>query len=109
MIYFNDSELACKGTDCCGGSRPHNQQFEYKLDMVRHELNKPLLVLSGFRCNKHNQLIGGVENSLHTKMKAADCTTYNKKDLSEIERIGKKYFKEVIVYADKNFVHLGDE
>ena len=109
MIYFTEKKLACKGLNCCGNSRPQNPVFENKLDNLRHDFGAPLYITSGFRCNKHNKDVGGVKNSLHTKMRAADLTSGKKTDLQQIEKLARKYFREVIVYFDRNFVHVGDE
>ena len=42
------------------------------LQRLRDTLNRPIRINSGYRSPSHNEAIGGIENSQHTKGKAAD-------------------------------------
>jgi len=42
------------------------------LQRLRDALNRPIRINSGYRSPSHNEAIGGVKNSQHTKGKAAD-------------------------------------
>lgn len=42
------------------------------LDLVRAHVDSPIIVNSGYRCPSVNKAVGGVENSLHLKGRAAD-------------------------------------
>ena len=42
------------------------------LDPLRRLYGKPIIITSGYRCQKLNDLVGGVSNSWHTKGNAAD-------------------------------------
>jgi len=42
------------------------------LQRLRDALNRPIRINSGYRSPSHNEAIGGVKNSKHTKGKAAD-------------------------------------
>lgn len=42
---------------------------------MRNYCGKPLIINSGYRCEKHNAAEGGVDNSYHTKGMAADVAT----------------------------------
>lgn len=42
------------------------------LDPLRRLYGKPITITSGYRCQKLNDLVGGVKNSWHTKGNAAD-------------------------------------
>lgn len=67
--YFNYSEFTCK----CGCK--YNQidiRLVKILDDIRKYYNKPIIITSGVRCEKHNKAVGGVQGSWHTKRKAAD-------------------------------------
>lgn len=52
------------------------KNLQYGVDMVldplRRLYGKPIIITSGFRCQKLNDLVGGVSNSWHTKGNAAD-------------------------------------
>ena len=50
----------------------------YILDMVRVHMGKPIFVNSGYRCKKLNEMVGGVQKSMHTKGLAADFRTGEK-------------------------------
>jgi hypothetical protein len=45
------------------------------LDPVREAWGEPIIVNSGYRCERLNTLVGGVEDSQHLKGEAADITT----------------------------------
>lgn len=82
----------------------------YVLDMTRVYIGKPILINSGYRCKKLNEMVGGVQNSMHTKGLAADFRTKKKEDIDtmfEFLKKNKKEFKikELINY--KTFIHMG--
>ena len=81
----------------------------YILDMVRVHMGKPIFVNSGYRCKKLNEMVGGVQKSMHTKGLAADFRTNRVEDVEEIynflnERREKFQIKELIKY--NHFVHM---
>jgi uncharacterized protein YcbK (DUF882 family) len=69
---FSRSEFACKGTNCCGYSAPVQPELISALQALRNQLNLPLSITSGFRCNRHNESVGGAARSFHTLGMAAD-------------------------------------
>jgi len=69
---FSRSEFACKGTNCCGHSAPVQPELISALQALRDQLNLPLSITSGFRCNRHNESVGGATRSFHTLGMAAD-------------------------------------
>ena len=71
---FSRSEFACKGTNCCGHSAPVHPELISALQDLRDQLNLPLSITSGFRCNRHNESVGGATQSFHTLGMAADVT-----------------------------------
>lgn len=82
----------------------------YILDIVRAHIGKPILVNSGYRCKRLNEMVGGVQNSMHTKGLAADVRTKEKEDINIIFDFLKKNqkelkIKELINY--KTFIHIG--
>jgi len=70
--YFKKIEFVCP---CCGRCEM-DKELIWKLDLLRELIGKPLIIESGFRCEKHNKEIGGADNSAHLRGKAADirCT-----------------------------------
>lgn len=82
----------------------------YILDIVRVYIGKPILVNSGYRCKKLNEMVGGVQNSMHTKGLAADFRTKEKEDINIMFEFLKKNqeklkIKELLNY--KTFIHVG--
>ena len=82
----------------------------YLLDMVRVYIGKPILINSGYRCEKLNEIVGGVQKSMHTKGLAADFRTKEKEDINTMFEFLKKNqkefkIKELINY--KTFIHMG--
>lgn len=46
--------------------------IHYCLQPIRERLKKPMIITSGFRNSAVNKLVGGAENSQHTKGQAVD-------------------------------------
>lgn len=67
---FTSEEMACP---CCKRC-DMNPEFMNKLQKFRDLLGFPVQIDSGFRCERHNQDIGGVKNSQHLVGKAADIS-----------------------------------
>jgi len=67
--HFTSEEFECK---CgCGLCDVSEALLSYLEDM-REELCRPMQIASGCRCHHHNQDVGGVSNSAHTRGTAAD-------------------------------------
>ena len=60
---------------CCGKNKM-NESFLATLTDAREYCRTPLMINSGYRCEKHNKKVGGKPNSTHTVGAAADihCT-----------------------------------
>lgn len=75
--YFTPSEIACK---CGQHHTPYCNGFPYRMqkqtmqiaDRARIHFGKPITVVSGLRCRRHNADSGGVENSQHLYGEALD-------------------------------------
>lgn len=67
--HFTKKELACK---CCGEPGPIDMALIEALEVLRRLAGCPLIVTSGYRCQKHNSEVGGAKDSQHTKGTAAD-------------------------------------
>jgi uncharacterized protein YcbK (DUF882 family) len=71
--HFDRSEFACRGSGCCGGSAPVLSELIAALEEFRAEVGWPLVILSGFRCRRHNARVPGSSGeSLHCLGAAAD-------------------------------------
>lgn len=82
----------------------------YVLDIVRAYIGKPILVNSGYRCKKLNEMVGGVQGSMHTKGLAADIRTREKEDINimyEFLKENQKKFKIIELINYKTFIHIG--
>ena len=100
MKYFDDVELACKGSSAanvaeygspcgCGGSLPSagiHPRLQTLLDAIREKVGRPIYVTSAYRCERHNRRVGGELNSYHIQGIAADihCPGVSMARLAEI-------------------------
>lgn len=57
------------------------------LDPLRRIHQQPIIITSGFRCEKLNKAVGGVANSWHTKGNAADIHIKDENEAREIFNI----------------------
>lgn len=53
------------------------------LQPLRDHFNKPVIITSGYRCKKLNELVGGVSNSQHVKGEAVDLIVLGE-DLKDV-------------------------
>jgi hypothetical protein len=85
------------------------------LEPARQRLGIPIMVNSGYRCPKHNALVGGVANSQHMKGEAADIAPMARfqgpsfrfqDELKRLQRIivENGVFDQLIVYP--TFLHV---
>ena len=82
----------------------------YILDMVRVYMGKPIFINSGYRCKKLNEMVGGVQKSMHTKGLAADFRTKEREDINRMFEFLKKKQKEFKIIELINyttFIHMG--
>lgn len=82
----------------------------YILDMVRVHIEKPIFVNSGYRCKKLNEMVGGVQKSMHTKGLAADFRTEKREDIKkmfEFLKENQKDFKIIELINYTTFIHIG--
>ena len=74
--YFKPSEFACKCGECGSDGLEMQQDFIRKLDDLRHRLNHPLRVTSGYRCPAYNASISSTGTSgPHTTGRAVDFSS----------------------------------
>lgn len=67
------------------------KNLQYGVDMVldplRRIIQKPIIITSGYRCEKLNKAVGGVSNSWHQLGNAADIHIADKENAREIFEI----------------------
>lgn len=74
IVYFKREEMRCKcGGRYCNGFPAEPQQLLMELaDRARKHFGRPAHVVSGLRCQRWNQIQGGVANSQHMYGEAMD-------------------------------------
>ena len=105
--YLNHDQVRCHCKNVeCQHTLVHIKTLE-AWETVRYRFGKPIYVTNVFRCQKHNEAVGGVPGSKHTLGLAIDVSTYklspsDKKELTGYLEQAYDYVKE---YPDKNFIH----
>ena len=106
--YFTEEEMACKGTGEC----EMEPEFMDKLIAIREQLDKPMIITSGYRHLAHNSTIGGAKNSPHLYGRAVDVKVAGGEALELIE-VALHYgmtgigVKQRGTY-DARFIHIDD-
>jgi len=65
---FSESEFKCP---CCGETKIKCKLI-IALEELRSSIHKPIKILSGYRCERHNHEIGGARQSRHLISDASD-------------------------------------
>lgn len=80
------------------------------LDPIRERFAVPMIITSGYRCEKVNALVGGVDNSQHMKGEAVDfCFAgFSKKEMAAaFFEIAEEFnFDQLIYYKKKGIIHI---
>ena len=92
---------------------PNTQALDNMLDLIyyvlqplRDKLGKPIIVTSGFRCQRLNQAVGGVPNSQHLTGQAVDIVVNGMTidQLIQFIRLSDVRFDQLI--NEKQWVHI---
>ncbi len=75
--HFTLEELACKCGECTTHINDINANLIYQLQKLRDNFGLPINIASGYRCEKHNEKIGGAKHSQHLQGRAVDISTKN--------------------------------
>lgn len=106
--FFKSKEFECK----CGKCEEQfvSEGLLEKLDKVREEFGKPVIVTSGYRCPAHNEAIGGAKNSSHVNGLAADIQPkiVTLDDLDLLYEICYNIFSNIGDGRSKKFIHVDD-
>lgn len=80
------------------------------LEPIRERFAIPMIITSGYRCEKLNKLVGGVDNSQHRKGEAVDFyfEGFSKKEMATaFFEIAENFdFDQLIYYKKKGFIHI---
>lgn len=100
--YFSRKELECK---CCGVCLISDDLLG-RLNFARETSGIPFIITSGYRCQKHNDAIGGVPTSAHTKGQAVDIAFKNSNQCFKIVRaLYDAGFRRIGINFAKSFIH----
>jgi uncharacterized protein YcbK (DUF882 family) len=77
--YFKPEEFACH---CGCGEKDVNPKLVELLNRIRESFGRPVRIVSGRRCEKHNKECGGKKLSQHLLGNAADIQV---KDIPAVE------------------------
>lgn len=106
--YFRFEDFACK---CGCGENKMDIGFIRKLDDLREEVDFPLMVVSGYRCPKHNKKVSTTgENGPHTTGHAVDLGVDRAKAHRVVDVATKNGFTGIGVQQKGagRFIHLDD-
>lgn len=100
--YFSSKELECP---CCHKCTI-DEEFLNKLNKAREIANIPFVITSGYRCERHNKEVGGVQKSEHVLGMGVDIRVKNGNQrflvITSALNVG---FNRIGVA--KSFVHIG--
>lgn len=87
-----------------------NALVDNVLDPLRAMIARPIIITSGYRCQRVNELVGGSKTSQHLLGKAADFHVqgYTPQQMDMIYRTIQMYydFDQLIFYPSKNIIHV---
>lgn len=80
------------------------------LDPLRARIGRPIIITSGYRSQRVNELVGGSKTSQHLMGKAADIHVqgYTPQQMDMVYRTIQMYydFDQLIFYPSKNIIHI---
>lgn len=102
--HFSKAELACH---CCGTLRIETALID-ALEQLRQVAGKPIIVHDSYRCPAHNEKVGGVPDSEHTRGVAADVSIdgVSLQQMYELAIQVPAFFNGGIGAYDGNFLHV---
>lgn len=99
---FNLREFQCK---CgCGTVKLHSELLR-RLQAIRTETGRAVVINSGYRCPTHNKKVGGASNSQHLHGKAADIFIKGL-PIAEQRKICERYFADGGIGYANTYTHV---
>ncbi|RKY04192.1 peptidase M15 [Candidatus Poribacteria bacterium] len=99
-FHFSRSEFVCP---CCG-ELVIDMELIDQLERLRFLVGRPIKVLSGYRCQRHNREVGGAPNSQHLLGRAADIRVEGMDSLRLFLEAVRCEFGGIGIYPD--FIHV---
>lgn len=105
-LTHDEFKCQCTHKDC--NHTLVNQMFREQWEKFRSAWNAPLTINSGFRCQKHNDDVGGVPHSRHSMGMAVDVSLkgLSINDRADIIHLANTFFDYVRVYPTLEFIHM---
>jgi uncharacterized protein YcbK (DUF882 family) len=99
---FKLSEFQCK---CgCQTVKLHSELLR-RLQAIRTETGRPVVINSGYRCPAHNRTVGGASGSQHLHGKAADIVIKGL-SIAEQRKICEKHFADGGIGYAATYTHV---
>jgi len=103
--HFSEREFRCP----LSGESRVSESLVTALEELRALIGLPITVLSGYRCPRYNQFIGGAQSSEHVRGQAADITVSGLplKQLYEAAlKVTAFYNGGIGIYPKENMLHV---
>jgi hypothetical protein len=102
-LSHNEFRCQCNFKSCTTTTiyTPTARSFQ----LLRDHLGIALKVNSGFRCQRHNDAVGGSSSSYHKLGAAIDIAVPDSMTIDELENEARKFFDVVLKYEQANFIH----
>lgn len=102
---FTSKELMCR---CSYKDCNHSYMFYKTVDSAqrfRNFMKESLYITSAYRCQRHNEDVGGHIDSYHKKGHAIDFAVPQDYDIDYFADKARMFFDVVIKYPNRNFIH----
>ena len=98
---FTLREFQCR---CCGQVKLHSELLR-RLQAMRTESGRPIIVNSGYRCVAHNRAVGGATRSRHMIGDAVDVVIRGW-PIARQRALCEKYFQDNGIGYGNTFTHV---
>ncbi|HHV41964.1 MAG TPA: DUF882 domain-containing protein [Clostridiaceae bacterium] len=98
---FKLREFECKH---CGTVKI-DPELVRRLQVMRDEIGKPIIINSGYRCPEHNRAVGGAAGSQHLYGTAADIVCPGA-SIQQVRQAAEKHFKNGGIGRYNTYTHV---
>ncbi len=103
---FKLSEFQCNGNKCgCRNAVKINPEVVRRLQLMRDEVNAPIIINSGYRCPIHDVIVGGEGDGQHVHGRAADFIVVGF-SINDARLLAEKYFFDGGIGVYNNHIHV---